>query len=165
MLAEAGIVTICVFRSTPQSIQKYASSSLNDQSLALSDKTGFVYKTFQLKRKSVGGGFVGLSWEIGKGIRRYNRYINLVGAAKDVVGSDIGKVGQMPADFMIDENGVIVDLFRAASMSDHMTFDRVEDFIPEEKRCKCHRENCISPRCRNEHAEIKKQAEAMLFVG
>lgn len=162
MLARAGIVTICVFRSTPQSIERYARSSLNDKALALSDKKSFVYKTFSLKTKRLGGGFIGLSFDITSGLRKYGRYIRMDGI-RDVVGSDAGKVGQMPADFLIDENGVIVDLFRAVKRSDHMLFDRVEAFIPEEKRCKCNGANCISPRCREENAAIMKDASAMLF--
>ena len=49
----------------------------------------------------------------------------------------MSKAAQLPADFMIDEDGVIVDLFQAKRFTDHMPFERVEEFIPEEKRCRC----------------------------
>jgi len=165
MLERAGIVTICIFRSTPQVIQKYAKSSLNDQSLALSDKKGFVYKNFHLKGTGAVRGFIGLSWEIVKGIRKYHRYINISGAAKDVVNGNISKMGHLPADFLIDEEGMIVDLFRATTIADQMTFDRIEAFIPEERRCKCYKVDCITPRCREKNAEIKKADSALLFTG
>ena len=51
----------------------------------------------------------------------------------------MSKAAQLPADFMIDEDGVIVDLFQAKRFTDHMPFERVEEFIPEEKRCRCNR--------------------------
>ena len=159
MLARAGIiVTICIFRCT-------AKSSLDDQSLALSEKKGFVYKNFQLKGKGAVRGFVGLSWEIAKGIRKYYRHINITGAAKDVVNGNASKMGHLPADFLIDEEGVIVDLFRSTTMADHMTFDRIEAFIPEERQCKCYKLDCILPRCREKNEAIKKADAALLFTG
>lgn len=56
---------------------------------------------------------------------------------------NVNKMRQLPADFLINEDGVIVDLFRAKQMSDHMPFERVEAIIPEEKRCKCNKKDCI----------------------
>ena len=56
----------------------------------------------------------------------------------------------LPADFLINEDGIIVDIFRADNFSSrHMPFERIEAcFIPESKRCKCYRKDCISPACR-----------------
>ena len=57
----------------------------------------------------------------------------------------------LPADFLINEDGIIVDIFRADNnfSSRHMPFERIEAcFIPESKRCKCYRKDCISPACR-----------------
>ena len=55
----------------------------------------------------------------------------------------------LPADFLINEDGIIVDIFRADNISSgHMPFSRIEAFIPESKRCKCYRKDCISPACR-----------------
>lgn len=78
---------------------------------------------------------------------------------------NVNKMRQLPADFLINEDGVIVDLFRAKQMSDHMPFERVEAIIPEEKRCKCNKKDCIVPRCRQSYEAIRREAEAMIFLG
>lgn len=78
---------------------------------------------------------------------------------------NVSKMRQLPADFLINEDGVIVDLFRAKQMSDHMPFERVEAIIPEEKRCKCNKKDCIVPRCRQNYEAIRREAEAMIFWG
>mmetsp|Transcript_44605 Transcript_44605/g.82735 ORF Transcript_44605/g.82735 Transcript_44605/m.82735 type:complete len:162 (-) Transcript_44605:379-864(-) len=161
MLAKAGIVTICVFRSTPQNVKSYASHA----TLALSDKKGSVYETYRLKSKGLGGGLFGLAGHIFSNIRKYGKYIRPIGSVKDVMNGDMKKVSQMPADFMIDEEGRIVDLFRAEKYSDQVTFDRVEAFIPEDKRCTCKKGECISPRCREEYRKIKENAATFLYTG
>lgn len=166
MLANAGIVTICVFGSTPQNIQQYAASGLNPapKTVALSDTSGSIYKTFHSKVKRGGalGGFVSLSMSIFGGITKYGRYIRPIGAVKDVLNKDGGKMGRLPADFLVDEEGKIVDLLRSTTTADTMPFERIEDFIPEDKRCKCYKKDCISARCRKEYEEIRKADQAML---
>mmetsp|Transcript_15795 Transcript_15795/g.26974 ORF Transcript_15795/g.26974 Transcript_15795/m.26974 type:complete len:162 (-) Transcript_15795:488-973(-) len=161
MLAKAGVVTICVFRSTPQQVKSYSSHA----TLALSDGKGFVYKTFRLKAKSLGGGFVGLSAEIFGNLKKYGRYISPVASVKDFATGNLKKVAQMPADFLIDEEGKIVDLFRGEKYSDAMHFSRIEAFIPDDKRCKCNKKDCISPRCQKEYENIQKSAADLLFTG
>lgn len=166
MLESAGIVNICIFGSTPYNIQKYASSGLNTGTLALSDKKGFVYKLFHFaKERGAVFGFLYLSYTIFADIRKYGKWITIPGAVKDVVNSNAGKMGRLPADFLIAEDGTISDLFRATTTADQMPFDRVEAFIPQEKRCKCNKETCISPRCRERHVQMMKQAEAFLHTG
>ena len=67
--------------------------------------------------------------------------------------------------FAVDEEGIIVDIFQAATLDDRMPFERLEAFIPESRRCKCNREDCITSRCREMYEEIRQQAEAMVFTG
>lgn len=166
MLDEAGIVNICIFGSTPQNIQKYASSGLNNGTLALSDKKGVVYKMFHFaKDRGALFGYLFLCYTIFADIRKYGKWITIVGAVKDVANVDANKMGRLPADFLIGEDGTIVDLYRATKTADQMPFERVEAFIPEDKRCKCNRETCISPRCRERHVQMMKQAEAFLHIG
>ena len=68
----------------------------------------------------------------------------------------------LPATFMINEEGVIIDLHRAQKPDDYVPFERVEAFIPEEKRCKCNKQNCISPRCRETYEIIKRESDMMI---
>lgn len=157
-LARADIVMICIFRSTPENITLFASSKMATGNIALSDKKGTVYSAFQLKKTTAAEFFAG-SIDFAKNMKKYKPYMSLSG------WKDSPQPRQLPADFMIDEKGVIVDLFRAKKPQDHMPFERVEAFIPEDKRCKCNKKECLSPRCREEYAEIKRQSAAMLFMG
>ena len=65
---------------------------------------------------------------------------------------------------MIHENGIIVDLFIANKVTDSMMFERLEAFIPKNKRCKCNKKDCISPRCRETHDENRRQSK-MIYMG
>ena len=77
---------------------------------------------------------------------RYKRYVRVGGIVKD-----LHKVVQIPADFMINEDGVIVDLERGGLMG----YERVEAFIPHSEKCTCCRKNCISPTCRQEYQLLR----------
>jgi len=159
LLTRADIVTICVYRSTPKNIEKFASKHMSDDFVALSDKKGGVYISFQVKRS-----FPAVLRSTGLGLKNLKQLLPYMRVDNtDFVGN--GQHNQLPADFMIDEDGIIVDLFRARIIQDHMPFDRVEAFIPENKRCKCNKKDCISPRCRKEYEEIKKEDMALLHVG
>ena len=74
-----------------------------------------------------------------------------------------GANNQLPADFLIDEEGKIVDLFRAERVADSIPFERIEAFIPEDKRCKCNAKDCISSTCRKNYTEIRR--ESAIYTG
>lgn len=133
MFKKAGVVTLCIFKSTPQNIVNYSPASSSEDAIALSDTNGSVFKTFMVKKstRATMNGTVDLL----KSFRKCKHVIN--------VSADTSQIRQLPADFMINEDGVIVDLYRAERMGDHMTFERVEAFIPEEKRCRCSKRDCI----------------------
>ena len=54
MFGRAGVVMLCVFRSTPHYIAKYNSevSKAGEDSLTLSNEKGLVFKTFTVKRSA-----------------------------------------------------------------------------------------------------------------
>jgi len=127
---------------------------------ALSDRKGSVYKQFQLKTKSKA--MITGSIELSKNMKHYKQYFNFSATMKETQGATgLSAAKQMPADFLIDENGVLFDLFRSTTPQDHMPFDRLEKFIPEGKRCKCNKKDCISTICRETYEEIRKENEAM----
>lgn len=152
-------MTICIFRSTPQNIGAYAGAILGTDSFALSDKKGSAYTSFHVKKASAKQLWKG-TVEFSKTYKQYKKYMTVSAA---MTGDTSGP--QLPADFLIDENGIVVDLLRAESMSDHMPFERIEAFIPKQKRCKCNKKDCIVPKCRENYELIRKEAEAMLFMG
>lgn len=162
MFEKAGVVTLCIFKSTPQNIAKLSSASKSGDSVTLSDKKGAVFESFMVPKSTWAmlNGVVDMIKNFGK----YKGKMDVPAIMKDS-GGNVNQMRQLPADFMIDEDGVIVDLYRAEKMSDQMSFDRVEAFIPEDVRCKCKKKDCIVPRCREAYQEIRREAEQMLFTG
>ena len=163
MLARGDIVSICIFRSHPKHIARYASPKMTNDAIALSDNKGSVYTSFQVKKMSPSGIFHAAVY-ITKNLKIFKPYTD---SADDFEYSWKNKStsAQLPADFLINEDGEIVDLFRAERWQDFMSFERVEVLIPENKRCKCNKHDCISPRCREEYEEIKRSSAAMIFKG
>jgi len=153
LLQKAEIVTLCIFRSAPTMMQR-AADGTNEDTHTLSDLKGSVYKKFQVKPRVKG--FIYAMTVMPKILKKF----------KDIKGKGRDEaLLQLPADFLIDENGIIVDVFRSETPQDHMEFERIEAFIPKGKRCKCKQKDCISPTCRETYAQIRKDAEAMLYLG
>lgn len=51
-------------------------------------------------------------------------------------------------------------MFWAQKPQDHMLVERLEAFIPDEKRCNCNGKNCIFPSCRQEYKDMIEVEEA-----
>ena len=153
MLNRGGITTICVFRSTPTIVNKYVgqTSSL----IALSDTDGGTYARFTVGKSTTR--FMQDGLKMMKNIRKYKDHIHVGGLMKE-----IHKGRQLQADFVIDEQGIIVDCAIGSKILD---FERLESHIPKERRCNCNAKDCISPRCRETHAEILRESERMLYIG
>ena len=142
---------------------KRAFPGTNEGTHSLSDAKGSVYKQFQVKKHGLKH-LTKMTFNILKKDSIYYPYIDVKLGFKDKEGGNSSRY-QLPADFLIDENGIIVDLFRAKEMYESMEFERIEAFIPKDKRCKCNSKDCISPRCRENYEQIRKDAESMLHFG
>jgi len=164
MLARAGFVTVCIYRSTPEHVSQFAGKHVSARSLALSDRKGTVYDAFSVKRSTAA--VLIRSWDKTlKDFSNMKQFWNLRDIAADTRKPGNGSHNQLPADFLIDENGLIADVFRAQKAHQSMPFERIEAFIPDNKRCRCNKKDCISPRCRQQHEAIMKQAESSIFMG
>jgi len=161
MLARSGIVTITIVNSNPQYIGRLISPTLANCSIVLSDKKGSVYSTFELGQASLSHGPV----VIAKNLKTLKPFLKTFATNLMDAGLNTTIMKQLPADFMISEDGVIMDLLRAEKFTDHMSFDRIEACVPENRRCKCYTKDCLSPRCRKEYEEIRNDATALLHVG
>ena len=168
MLKKAEIVTLCIFRSTPAMMKRVVDGTSEDTH-TLSDRKGSVYNKFQVKRnfKAVINASMEVAPQVFKKDGKYKAYFNHGRIMKDVGITPDGARAQiqLPADFLIDENGIIVDLLRSTKPQDFMEFERIEAFIPKDKRCKCNKKDCISPTCRKNYEQIRMDSESMLFVG
>lgn len=159
-LKAAEITTLCIFRSTPPNITKNLQTKVGFGEHTLSDRQGKVYKAFQLKG-SAKAIFTG-SAEISNNMDKYKKFISVSASMKETKGvKGLQAAKQLPADFLIDEDGVIFDVYRSTSPQDHIPFERLEAFVPEGKRCKCNKKDCISSHCRETYEEIRKDNEAL----
>ena len=147
-------------------LRRVTEEANNEDMHALSDVKGSVYKRFQVKQnlKAMISGSISMLPDIRKN-GKYYAYFDSKFVLKDTKVAGAKASTQLPADFLIDEEGIIVDVYRSKSINDFMEFERIEAFIPKTKRCKCNRQDCISPLCRQNYHQIRKEAEAMLYVG
>lgn len=161
-LQKASIVVMCIFYSTPENVARYQAENKGDETLVLGDAKGVVYKCFHVKRSVTAPLFT--SFEVFSNMKKYKKFMPSQNA--EIPGPNgLKKIQQLPADFCIDENGIVVDVFRAKRATDHMTIDRIEAFIPEDKRCKCKKGDCLFPKCREMYEQIKRDSMAMLYLG
>lgn len=149
-------MTICIFASAPHSVEKYITSSASDPPMiTLCDPKNNVYEAYQVILAS------GMKlFRAGVELMNMRKYKNFV-AWDD--NSKEGSVKQLPAVFLIEENGVVTDIFRAETFSGTIPFDRVESFIPEEKRCRCNKQHCLHSKCRNNYEDIRR--DSAIFMG
>ena len=147
MMKKAGILIICIFRSTPNKISEFASESIGEGMLALSDRNGAAYKSYKVNN-TVQAYIDGEVDFVGNWRKKYKRFAKF---GKSYFKDMMKGMSMRPADFLINEDGIIVDLYQAFEEPKQMSmpFDRIEAFIPEGKRCRCNTKNCNSPNCRD----------------
>ena len=142
------LYTFLLHRHTPDYITKFASESMGDGVLALSDKKGTVYSQYKVGKSARAK----LSGEIDKvkNWDKYKRFFKFSGMKDANMGSRL-----RPADFLINEDGIIVDMYRAFDLPKQpcMPFDRIEAFMPPGKQCTCAKQDCVSPTCRKHWQE------------
>mmetsp|Transcript_5022 Transcript_5022/g.11062 ORF Transcript_5022/g.11062 Transcript_5022/m.11062 type:complete len:176 (+) Transcript_5022:289-816(+) len=166
-LKRAGITSICIFRSMPAQVEKCLSGIGDSDSLLLCDRKGVAYDSFHLKKTPLAA--IHSRRRVMNGRKTiYKKYYNDANISKDWRGKDgVKAVMQLPADFCIDELGIIVDVFRAGAENtqDHMPLERIKAFVPPEKRCRCSKRSCMFSSCRQRYEEIMNDAASMLYTG
>ncbi|KAL9178518.1 hypothetical protein ACHAXT_001856 [Thalassiosira profunda] len=147
MLKRGGITVICVFNSLPDMINNFASET--SAVVALSDRDKKAYKQYRVKESTKA--YFQYEAEVYRNPQRYKPFTKSWQLLKKDMF--LGGVRVLPADFLIDEAGVVVDLFRAQDpWKDHIPLERLEAFIPEARRCKCNKSDCWTVQCRENHA-------------
>lgn len=157
-LMQVGIVSICIYQSNKDFLQ-YAVKIGND-ALLLADRKG---KTFEDYVEAKGIAAVRMAQELYyKNPRRYLDWYapgtNTVTVGKDKFGK-MSATGYSPANFLINEEGVIEDLFRSDNVLDSIPFERIEAFVPEDKKCQCNQRDCLFTHCKDNYECIQKEAE------
>lgn len=121
-----GLEMIHVFPSTGETISKYAGND-NPSFTILSDPHKQLYKMYGLK-KSVLGMLMGFFK-----VKRLFQAFRVVGLFNSLKNND-SAMHQLPADFLIDENGIIQEAFYAKTTSDNLPISKIENFIYQKKK-------------------------------
>lgn len=125
---KAGIDIICVFPSPPLSIKRYLMRNDNPFTL-LTDPDEMSYENFEVGTScfAASGSLMGVGWV--KGFQASRKGFK-VPPLSEIYGSS----SRLPAEFLIDEAGKIVDVFRARTLDQFMPWYRIEAFMPIECR-------------------------------
>lgn len=144
--------------SPPEGLRQFqVKGAKNPPFTMLADPKCKVYKGYNVRRSKLG-------ILRGSAISIFNGSIKKMERAGIPMSmSDIkpqGNLDTIPCDYLIDEKGIIVDMFMARNVNDTMPWERIEAFCL--KRCTCNGEDCLSKTCRE---NFKKRKEAISADG
>jgi peroxiredoxin Q/BCP len=113
----AGLTVIAVFQSSAESMAKYVAGQ-EPPFVLVSDPEEATYAQFGVRSSKLG----------------FLAPTNVAGLARAasvgfLPGRMEGTIDRVPADFLIDEAGVIQDVFYGKTIADHIGFDRVDAFL------------------------------------
>jgi len=143
-LKGAGVVMLIVFNSDSKEMAPYAGKQASPEFPLLCDKEGATYKEWQCKKSLAGSPLgCGMCYHACVDCRLPPAMcgcFNPLSCGKGHCGPCMGyancstqhmnvaKAQQMPADFLIDEEGKIVDLKYGGTIGSHMPWSRIESF-------------------------------------
>lgn len=121
-LAAAGLEVIAFFSSSEEDVAHFV--SIRPRPFAVvADPTNIAYKAYGIEH-SVPRAALGVLKRFRMWILGF-RILGWEGTIKNLKNpSDI-----MPADFLIDEHGHIVETYYGADAGDHIPFERIEEFV------------------------------------
>ena len=151
-MESSGIKVICIFQSPPEIMKQFVMRTNQPTFIMLSDPKKKVYQQYHLQSSTIGTIAVILRATFNGTMRKAND----VGISPSMKPPKESGLTQLPAGFLIDDEGKIVDLFYAQRADEHIPFKNIEAFIPLENRCKCHSSDCLSSTCRKENEETKR---------
>ncbi|MCK4841161.1 MAG: redoxin domain-containing protein [Methylococcales bacterium] len=116
---DKNFTVIAVFDSPLEDLQKHTNNELAPFPI-LADEHYFYYQEFAVKQ-SISGMFKAM-------IFRMPTLLYAMIGKRYFPSSIKGKVTTLPADFLVDENGIIESIYHAKDSGDHIPFDRVKAF-------------------------------------
>lgn len=124
--SEAGLEVIAFFASTEEDVQHFVKVRPRPFTI-VADPDNVAYKAYGIERSKARSAYGVLKrfkmWILGFKI------LGFEGAMKNLQNpSDI-----MPADFLVDEQGYIVETYYGKDAGDHIPLERIEQFINEGK--------------------------------
>lgn len=116
-LSALGLDIVAVFTSTPQEVQRFVARKPRPFSV-IADPTSHAHETYGIERSF---------WRKLKGI--LTRVPALVKGLRIVGLAGLNTTNLMPADFLIDEQGNLVEAYYGGDAGDRIALDRVELFL------------------------------------
>jgi len=115
-----------IFPSKGEKVAEFAGKN-SPPYVVIANPNKSLYQLFGVK-KSV----IGMLFGFFK-IKRLMKAFNIVGLFKSLSNNG-SAMHQLPADFLIDENGIIQEAFYAKTTSDNLSIERIESFITKPLR-------------------------------
>ena len=116
-LSALGLDIVAVFTSTPEAVQRFVARKPRPFSV-VADATSHAHETYGIERSF---------WRKLKGI--VTRVPTLLKGLRIVGLAGLNTTNLMPADFLIDEYGNLVEAYYGGDAGDRIPFDRVELFL------------------------------------
>lgn len=114
---DAGIEVLAVFQSDSESITKHVGQQAPPFKL-ITDPDQRLYRLFGVERSTAGflnpTNLVGLAKAMGKGF---------------APGMPDGPLNTIPADFLLEADGTLADVYYGSNIGDHIPFERVDAFM------------------------------------
>ncbi|MBS0569911.1 MAG: redoxin domain-containing protein [Proteobacteria bacterium] len=116
-LSRLGLDIVAIFTSTPEKVRQFVTRHPRPFPV-IADPTGHAHETFGIERSF---------WGKLKGI--FTRVPTALKGLRMVGLAGLNTTNLMPANFLIDENGHIVEAYYGSDAGDHIPFERVELFV------------------------------------
>lgn len=127
-LAQAGLVVIAFFSSSHEDVAHFVRNRPRPFQI-VADPENIAYKHYGIQKSFSGKLQVVftrlLMWITGMKI------LGITGTIQGMGGLNTNNI--LPADFLIDENGYIVEAYYGQDIGDHIPFERIENFLKEPK--------------------------------
>lgn len=116
-LSALGLDIVAVFTSTPEAVQRFVARNPRPFSV-VADSTSHAHEVYGIERSF---------WRKLKGV--LTRVPTLIKGLRIVGLAGLNTTNLMPADFLIDEHGNLVEAYYGSDAGDRIPFDRVELFL------------------------------------
>jgi peroxiredoxin len=116
-LSKLGLDIVAVFTSTPEKVRQFVTRNPRPFPV-IADPTSHAHEVFGIERSF---------WRKLKGI--FTRVPTALKGLRIVGLAGLNTTNLLPANFLIDENGNIVEAYYGSDAGDHIPFERVELFV------------------------------------
>lgn len=116
-LAALGLDVVAVFTSTPEEVRRFVARKPRPF-VVIADPTSSAHEAYGIERSF---------WRKWKGV--FTRISTLLKGLRIVGLAGLNTTNLMPADFLIDEDGKIVEAYYGSDAGDRIPFERVELFL------------------------------------